>query len=280
MNVTLPENKIDKKSIIVYSLIIGICIISIILVVYLQFFEGRIVSTVGNLKGKSDQNYEQLKSEFNLLFDNKLQVNDEAYENIKEDPSKDLVYTAYINNENKEDVYNLSVNIPYINIDNSEIKQVNDEIINTFQTKAEDILKTTNQLSLYSVEYTCDIQDGILSLVIYSNLKEGSNAQRVIIKTYNYSLKEKKIVDLKYVLNMENVEESHAQNRIDKEIEIAHKNAEDLKSMGKHIYERDLKDKIYKVENISEFYFHDGSIYIIFAYGNEKYTSEYDLVII
>lgn len=280
MNVTLPDNKLDKKSKIVYATIIGICIISIILVVYLQFFEGRIVTTVGNLKGKSDQSYEQLKSEFNLLFDNKFTVSDEKYASIKEDESKKLVYTSYTNTEKKDDVYNLSVNIPYININNSEVKDFNDEIKSTFQTKAEDILKTTNKLSLYSVEYTSDIQDGILSLVIYSNLKEGLNPQRVIIKTFNYSLEENKIVDLKNILNLENVDESHVQNRIDKEIEIAHKKAADLKAMGNPIYERDLGDEMYKVNNISEFYFHDGSIYIIFAYGNEKYTSEVDLVII
>lgn len=280
MNVKLPENKVDKKAIIVYSTIIGICVISIILVVYLQFFNGRIVKTVGNLKGKSEQNYEQLKSEFKLLFNNSFDLDDSKYTSIKEDTSKDLIYTVYTNNDNKDNVYDLSVNIPYINIKNSDVQSFNNEIKDTFQTKAEEIVNTASKLSLYYVEYTCDIQDGILSLVIFSNLKEGTNPQRTIIKTFNYSLEDNRKVDLKEVLNLENVDEQHAQDRITKEIEIAHQKAEALKNMGNSIYERDLKSKKYEVSNVSEFYFHDGSIYVIFPYGNEKYTTEMDIVII
>ena len=281
MNVTIPENKIDKKAKIVYATIIGICIISIILVVYLQFFEGRVVSTVGNLKGKSEVNYEELKSEFTLLFDNAFPIDDTQYSNLKDETSKKLVYTTYFNNEVKDDSYNLNVSIPCLNIKSKIAKKYNQEIIQTYQTKAEEILKTTSKKrSLYTVKYACDIQDDVLSLVIYESLIDGDNPQRVSIKTYNYNLNSDKEVDLSYVLNLENVQESHVQDRIDKEIEIAHKKAEDLKSMGNPIYERDLNSSIYKVENINNFYFHNGSIYIIFAYGNEKYTTEMDIIVI
>ena len=37
---------------------------------------------------------------------------------------------------------------------------------------------------------------------------------------------------------------------------------------------------MYKLNNIKQFYYHDGSIYIIFAYGNDKHTSEVDIAII
>ena len=46
------DNKLDKKSKIVYASIIAICIISIIIVIYIQFFDGKTVTTVGYLKGK------------------------------------------------------------------------------------------------------------------------------------------------------------------------------------------------------------------------------------
>ena len=38
MNVTLPENKINKKQIILYLVITIICIISIIIAFYVQFY--------------------------------------------------------------------------------------------------------------------------------------------------------------------------------------------------------------------------------------------------
>lgn len=280
MNVTLPDNKLDKKAKIVYILIISVCIISIILVIYAQFFEGRTVTTVGKLKGKSDASYEVLKSEFDDLFTNSLQKYDEKYNSKKMDSSKELVFTSYKSKEKKEDSYSLDVNIPYINVKNSTIKKYNDEIQNVFKNKAEEILKTQNKNSIYTVQYSAYIQDGILSLVIRANLKEGTNAQRVIIKTYNFSLDENKEVDLEYILNMENVEVSYAQNKIDQEIQNEKKKAEDLKALGYSIYERDVTDSKYKVANISEFYFNDGSIYIVFAYGNNKFTSEVDIAII
>lgn len=280
MNVTLPNNKLDTKSKIVYSSIIAICILSIILVIYVQFFEGKTVTTVGTLKGKSEEGYEILKSEFDTLFTNNLQNYDEKYQSKKKDKSKDLVYTSYTKNENQDNSYDLDVNIPLININNSTIDKYNEEIKSTFEDKAEDILKTKNRNSIYTVEYSSYIQDGILSVIIRANLKEGSNPQRVIIQTYNYSLDKNKEISLQELLNLKNVEENYVQNKINEEIESEHKKAEDLKAIGYTIFNRNMDDEMYKLNNIKQFYYHDGSIYIIFAYGNDKYTSEVDIAII
>ena len=280
MNVTLPNNKLDTKSKIVYSSIIAICILSIILVIYVQFFEGKTVTTVGTLKGKSEEGYEILKSEFDTLFTNNLQNYDEKYQSKKKDKSKDLVYTSYTKNENQDNSYDLDVNIPLININNSTIDKYNEEIKSTFEDKAEDILKTKNRNSIYTVEYSSYIQDGILSVIIRANLKEGANPQRVIIQTYNYSLDKNKEISLQELLNLKNVEENYVQNKINEEIESEHKKAEDLKAIGYTIFNRNMDDEMYKLNNIKQFYYHDGSIYIIFAYGNDKHTSEVDIAII
>lgn len=280
MNVNLPNNKIDKKSIIVYSVIIGICVISIFLVLYSQFFQGKTVTTVGNLKGKSTIGYEELKAEFDDLFTNSLQKYDQKYSSKKADSSKELVYTGYTNTEKSENNYNLDVNIPYINIENEKIDKFNSQMKNIFQRKAEEILKTENKNAIYTVEYSAYIQDGILSIIIRANLKEGANAHRVIVKTFNYSLEEEKEVSLKSLLDLSKVEESYVQKRIDAEIKSEQKKAEDLKTLGYQIYERDVTDEKYQVANVEEFFYHDGSIYIIFAYGNDKYTSEVDIAIV
>ena len=280
MNVTLPETKLYFKYKIIYSVIIGICILSIILVIYSQFIEGKTVTTIGKLKGKSEEGYEILKTDFDTLFKNELKNYDDKYKGNKEKLNQNLVYTSYKKVENEENNYDINVRIPHINVKGEEIEKYNKEIENTFKNKAESIMETKNKNSIYTVDYTAYVQDGILSVAIKANLKEGNSAQRIIIKTYNYSLEDNKEVKLEDVLNLENVQKEFVQSKIEQEVKNENKKAEDLKSLGYDIFERDLKSDKYKIENVEEFYVDDGSIYIIFAYGNEKRTSEMDLVVI
>ncbi len=280
MNVTLPDNKLDKKSKIVYASIIAICIISIIIVIYIQFFDGKTVTTVGYLKGKSEIDYENLKAEFNNIYTNSLKNYNDKYDKLKSDTSKELVYTGYTKEVTENNSYNINVQIPYINIKNSTIDGYNEEIKNLFEKKAEDILKTKNKNTIYTVEYNACVEDGVLSIIINANLKEGSSAQRVIIKTYNYDLDTNQEINLSQLLKGESVDTSYAQSKINEEIEVEQKKAEDLKALGHSIFSRDKNDDMYKIENVEEFYFQDGAIYVIFAYGNDKYTSEVDVAII
>lgn len=280
MNVTLPDNKLDKKSKIVYASIIAICIISIIIVIYIQFFDGKTVTTVGYLKGKSEIDYENLKAEFNNIYTNSLKNYNDKYDKLKSDTSKELVYTGYTKDVTENNSYNINVQIPYINIKNSTIDGYNEEIKNLFEKKAEDILKTKNKNTIYTVEYNACVEDGVLSIIINANLKEGSSAQRVIIKTYNYDLDTNQEINLSQLLKGESVDTSYAQSKINEEIEVEQKKAEDLKALGHSIFSRDKNDDMYKIENVEDFYFQDGAIYIIFAYGNDKYTSEVDVAII
>lgn len=280
MNVTLPDNKLDKKSKIVYASIIAICIISIIIVIYIQFFDGKTVTTVGYLKGKSEIDYENLKAEFNNIYTNSLKNYNDKYDKLKSDTSKELVYTGYTKDVTENNSYNINVQIPYINIKNSTIDGYNEEIKNLFEKKAEDILKTKNKNTIYTVEYNACVEDGVLSIIINANLKEGSSAQRVIIKTYNYDLDTNQEINLSKLLKGESVDTSYAQSKINEEIEVEQKKAEDLKALGHSIFSRDKNDDMYKIENVEDFYFQDGAIYVIFAYGNDKYTSEVDVAII
>lgn len=280
MNVTLPDNKLDKKSKIVYASIIAICIISIIIVIYIQFFDGKTVTTVGYLKGKSEIDYENLKAEFNNIYTNSLKNYNDKYDKLKSDTSKELVYTGYTKDVTENNSYNINVQIPYINIKNSTIDGYNEEIKNLFEKKAEDILKTKNKNTIYTVEYNACVEDGVLSIIINANLKEGSSAQRVIIKTYNYDLDTNQEINLSQLLKCESVDTSYAQSKINEEIEVEQKKAEDLKALGHSIFSRDKNDDMYKIENVEDFYFQDGAIYVIFAYGNDKYTSEVDVAII
>ncbi|MBO4293244.1 MAG: hypothetical protein J5881_02500 [Clostridia bacterium] len=280
MNVTLPDNKLDRKTVMVYAIIILICIASIFAVVWIQFFDGKIVETVGTLKGKSDYDYNNLKAEFNDLLTNDIQNYDEKFNIKKESLTNDLVYTVCEDNESSGEDYSIQVKIPYINVKSSTVKKINNEIKSTFIDKVESIKNTKNKYSTYSVQYGAYVQDGILSVVIKAEIQEGTKAQRTVIKTFNYDLENNSEISFAKLLEKKQVDTEYAQERINKEAQIGAKRSEDYKAMGYEIYERNLEDKMYKTENIKEFYFHDGTIYIIFAYGNNNYTNEVDIAVI
>ena len=68
-------------------------------------------------------------------------------------------------------------------------------------------------------------------------------------------------------------------NEVTKVISENAKQNESLINLGYHVYERNLKDTMYEVDNIDNFYYGpDGAIYLIFAYGNNNFTSELDIV--
>ena len=124
------------------------------------------------------------------------------------------------------------------------------------------------------------MQNGILSLMIRSNLKEGNNIQRVILKTYNYDLRNNKEISLEEVLRIENIEKTALQQKIKNEISAEQKKVEDLKALGYNIYSRDVESIKYNIENSKVFYLTDNALYIMYAYGNETLTNEMDLIVI
>lgn len=287
MKVTLPEkNKIRKKDLIIYISIVVICIISIIIAFYVQFY-ARIdvrrligIETDVEFGKKTDEETEILKSEFDQIFTNTVTDNEEKNSGKKVDEGKDLIFTEYEKKESKLNSYDIEVHIPQINIDNEIIEKYNQEIQEVFKSKTESILKSENKNIIYTVEYVANVQDDILSLMIRSNLKEGASAQRVIIQTYNYDLRNNKEITLSEVLAIEHVDEKEIQTKIKNTVEQEQKKVEALKELGYNIYNRDTTSNIYEIENSTEFYLTENTLYIVYAYGNETFTSEMDLVII
>ena len=70
-------------------------------------------------------------------FDNIL------YGKLKKLTAENIIYTSYTK-EDKNDNYEINVNLPYINIENEEVKQFNKEIKDTFEGKAEETIKNKN----------------------------------------------------------------------------------------------------------------------------------------
>ncbi len=286
MNLKLQDEKpIRKKQLIIYISIIIVCIICVIIAFYVQFYAridlGRLVGIDGEEKfgQKTEEQTLTLETEFDQIFTNSLTNTENQGDNKKKDNSKDLVYVDLEKKETKLNSYDLEVHIPRINIDSPVVDKYNQDI-QSFIDKTNEVLESENQNKIYTVDYVANVQDGILSLMIKSNLKEGSNAQRVIVETYNYDLRNNKEISLEEVLAIEYVDKNEVQNKIDAKIAEEQKQVEDLKDLGYNIYNRDTSSQQYKVENSKYFYLTDNVLYIIYPYGNENYTSEMDLVII
>lgn len=288
MNLELPENnnKLKKKQLIIYVVVAFICIISLIIAFYIQFYAridiGRLIgiSPEGEFGNKTEEQTELLKSEFNKVFNNTIENDDGQNNNKKENEQEDLVYTQYEKKESKINSYDLETHIPHINVKNEIINKYNKEIEEIFVNKTKNILESENKNIIYNIDYAANVQDGILSVMVKSNLKEGANAQKVIIQTYNYDLRNNKEVTLEEVLKIEQLNKNDIQERIKKQIQEEQEKVESLKQVGYNIYNRDITNNMYELKNSTEFYLTDNTLYIIYAYGNTTSTSEMDLIII
>lgn len=282
MNVTLPEKeKISKRTITIYIVALVICILAIIVVVGVQILGNDVINNmfgINKIVKRTEQEELELKANFENIFDNEFSDN-ENYQIQKIKEKEKIVYTSY-NKEEKADKYEINVNLPFINIKNDEAEKFNKEIESTFQQKSEEILKSTDKNYIYTVKYKAVIENNILSLIIYSNLKQDLSAQRVIVQTFNFNLEDNKMLSLGDVLNSYGLDRNEVQNKINNDIYTEQKKSDDLRNLGYNVFSRDINSEIYNVQNIEEYFIYNNNIYIIFAYGNNKITSEMDIVII
>ena len=285
MNVTLPEEeKISKKRVIIYAVAIAICVIALIIAVCVQILGNDITNKifgVSQIKSKTEEEEQTLKTNFDNLFLNLLEITGDINADIKkQDESKDYVVTTYEKKETVSGKYEMSVFIPYINIDNDTINQYNNEIKEIFQDKAESILETEGQNVLYTVDYQGYIENNILTVIIKSSLKQGASAQQLIVQTYNYDLVNNKEITLNDEIDMLALNKTAVQNKIRSEIKAEQDKAEALQELGYEIYNRDSESDYYSIDNSNIFFVHDQNLYIIYPYGNDALTSEMDMVII
>lgn len=250
MNTRLEDNnnKISLKLKIFYAMIILICIIAIVVAVYVQIqADKQETAGVGNITNQTPINTETGKTEFNNIFENKVNyMNNNNYKITKIEQSKEIIYTGYQKKENVLNDYELDVNIPYINIHNEKIEEYNKEIVETFEKKAKSILNIQNNSIIYTVNYSAYVTNNILSLVIRSTLKEGNNPQRDIVQTYNYDLTNQKEYTIQEVLEMRGITKQQANQEIKEEIKKVQQNVSQMQNLGYKVYPRDAEDDMYK----------------------------------
>lgn len=276
-----------KNQKLIFILVGAFCVLALIAGIYAQFFVGS--SNNNNIQNPDNsinneikpKTQEEIKSQLNSLFTNEIISNDYDETNLqKRDASKGIVYSAY-DIQKQEGNYELDVHLPVINIKDSVATDFNKMTQSIFANKASDILnnKYTEKV-IYSVDYISYVNDNILSLVIKSTLKQGNNPQRVIIQAYNYNLETGEKVQLVDVLAKRNIIQSDCQNKIHEIVIKAQEEAQVLVQSGYTVYNRNLSDSMYQISNISTFFLgKNEELYIIFAYGNQNFTSEMDVVL-
>lgn len=282
MKLELPKKqKMPKRMKIIYIVLICICALAISVAIGTQILGNDVVDNIFGLNKITKRTEEEeaaLKVNFESLFDNTL-LDKGNYTVQKNNQDKEIIYTEYSKQE-KKDNHELDVNLPYINIKNEEVNKFNKEIKNTFEGKAEEVSQNTDENILYTVKYKASIKENILSLIIYSDLKQSSSAQRVIVQTFNYDLSQNKTLTFEDAINEFKLKKNEVQTKINTDIQNEENKSEELIKLGYNVFSRDTKSDIYKVENISEYFIYNNNIYVIFAYGNDKMTSEKDIVII
>lgn len=263
----------EKKELIIVISIILICSIALAIGIYAQVTNKTITKTE---EQKQEENFQSLKDNFNTLFTNA--INKEASAkltnaNINYD---EIIYTAYDIKETKASKYDLNAKIPMFKKETNTTKQINSTIYDTFAQKIIDIVNEGTKYAIYNLDYVGYINENILSLVIKCTLKDGNLPQRTIIQTYNYNLDTDKLISLEEAINIKKLDKENVQNTINEEIKKVAEQNSDIET----IYKRDIEDKMYKVENTENFFIgKNGYLYIIYAYGNNNYTSEKDIVI-
>ena len=281
MNVVIEdESKKNKRLKIFYIGIISVCVIAIILAIVVQIVKANDASAAAKLPQLTENQKNQHKDEFEKIFENKVNYLENNYKISKLASDKEIVYIGYQNNDSKLNDYELKVNIPYININNDTIEGFNTQIKDIFEKKAKSIINTQNNNVIYTVDYSAYVSNNVLSLVVRSTLKEGTNPQRDIIQTYNYDLTNQKEYTIDDMLNAKGITKKEANQKIKEEIKQQQEKSEELEKLGYTTYKRDYTSDIYNINNATEYLMgEDNALYIIYAYGNENNTNEMDVVI-
>ena len=276
-----------KNAVIFFIVIFLICVVSICLGIYSQYFY-KYSATDPLMLGihigskKTAQEYAELKANFSKLFTNQLHVykDSDDVDVSKIENGKSLVYKGYSIENEDENYYQVNIDLPIININTNKVKQINKEIKEDYYDKANNIMRTAKSYTVYKVSYVSYINEGVLSVVIRETYKSGNTAETVIVKTYNYSIPDDKELSLNDLIKLKKTDKETVQKTIDETIEIEYNNALAIEEEFGSTYKRDLKNEIYKVDNaISYFLTDDGYVYIIYAYGEYADTNEMDIVI-
>lgn len=264
---------VKNKMIIIIASIILICAIAIAIGVFAQVTNRGVISS----KEKEENNdYEDLENNFDDVFTNTINKEESAKQDINYD---EIIYCGYDIDE-EEGHYNINAKIPLFKLENDVTQKINKEIYDTFAKTIVSIVQTSNIHTTFNLDYVVYVNNNILSLVIRCKYKNGSNPQRNIIQTYNYDLDNNKLVDINEILDYKNLNKEDVEKVVLEKINKENEQMKAISDQGYNVYIRDESNEIYKIENTPNYFLgKNNCLYLVYAYGNNNYTSEIDLVI-
>lgn len=277
-----------KNPKILYILIGLFCVFAVIAGIYAQFIssdkENLIYPSGEGEPGQAqEKDAETINAQFNNLFVSTINLNGydtTGIQKLKE--NEEIVYTAYDINESKE-AYEINIKIPVLNIRSELADTFNGITQALFANKASEILsrKSATSKTIYSIDYVGNINGNVLSLVIRSTLKEGNSPQRVMIQTYNYNLETNEKASLTDLITNKNLNKDVVNSKIQTVVQEADAESKAVQSMGyNQVFSRDLTNQMYTVDNATTYFLGSNQeIYIVYAYGNQNFTSEMDIVL-
>lgn len=273
---------------ILYAVIIAICVMSVFIgaysLIFREYRDSNVTVGDNNTTGDNNvaKNQEDIKNEFENLFTNKFSKSNFDDSSIQKlDNTKELVYDGLQYSDAKENLYEINVNIPFININSDVANEFNSQTQKIFVNEADKLMKqtTSSVYTVFNVNYVAFINNNILSVGILGSIKEGNNPQRMLMQTYNYDLSTGKKVTINDILNNRGMDSTVVNKQIYSIVSAAQANSDAMESSGYTVYKRDLKSDIYNVTNVQTFMQGpNGELYIIYAYGNTKNTSEMDII--
>lgn len=263
-----------NKMLILLIAILLICSIAIAVGVYAQ------ITNAGATKKKKQEteiNYEELKNNFKDIFSNTINKETNANTNYNYD---EILYCAYDIKEEKNGKYNINAKVPLFKLENEVLTDVNKEIFDTFGRKIIDIIQNASSYTTYNLDYVAYINGNTISLIIRCNYKDGKNPQRTIIQAYNYDIENNKLLSLQDILNYKSLNKEEVQNKVYEEIKEINTQMQNISEQGYNVYVRNEEDSMYEIDNTANYFLgKDNYLYLVYAYGNNNYTSEMDLVI-
>ena len=164
---------IKNKRIIMIAGILLVCSIAIAFGIYAQ------VTNMGVKVPESekvDEDYEDLKNNFQDIFTNT--INKETTANLNYN-YEELLYTRYDLKDEKSGKYSIEAKIPEFKENSDTLKKTNKEIYDSY---ANEILKIANTATVYTtfnLDYVAYVNENIISLVIMCKYKDGTNAQEI-----------------------------------------------------------------------------------------------------
>lgn len=264
---------VKNKMIVIIASIILVCAIAIAIGVYAQVTNRDVITSD---KKEENKDYEDLENNFDDIFTNTINKEPSAKPDINYD---EIIYCAY-NIKEEKDNYNVEAKIPLFKIENDVTKEINKEIYDTFASTIINIVKNSKSHTIFNLDYVVYVNNNILSLVIRCKYKDGSNPQRYIVQTYNYDIDNNKLVDINEILEYKNLDKDSVAKRVEDKIKEENSQMRSISEQGYPVYIRNESDDMYKVENTPNFFLGQNNyLYLVYAYGNNNFTSDKDLVI-